>query len=66
MTIDDINKRIEDIESIGYGDPEQSHVLEDRLFLEVLVEIANGAKNSQELAMAVIKTTAIDFPRWYA
>ena len=66
MDIKYIAEKVKIIENIGDDDPETSHILEDELQEEVLQAIANGAENSSELAKEVLKTSEIDFPRWYA
>lgn len=47
-------------------DPEEAHMLEDALYVEVLHAIANGAENAAELAREALKAEEVDFPRWYA
>ena len=41
--------------------------LEDRLYVHVLLSIANGkCKNPAKLASAALKSSELDFPRWCA
>lgn len=61
-----ISEKLKLIESIGDGDPEVSHSLEDKLYKEVLEAIAKGAENQSELAKEVLKVSELNFTRWYA
>ena len=48
------------------SDGEAAHELEDRLRRDVLVAIADGAAHAQEIAAEALKTSEIEFTRWYA
>jgi len=49
------------------GDVETAHGMEDYLWQEVLQTIADGtAEDPAALARAALKTTELDFDRWYA
>jgi plasmid stability protein len=48
------------------ADDECAHAEEDRLHQSVLRAIANGHADPASLAAAALKTTDIDFSRWYA
>jgi hypothetical protein len=65
MTTDEINERVQAIKDIAHDD-EVAHSAEDRLYIDVLQAIANGADNPRELAAAALATQGIEFARWYA
>ena len=65
MTLDELKAKIRLIRKRSCDDA-CAHGMEDNLREEVLKEIANGAKNGQELAIEVLKTSDIDFCRWCA
>lgn len=65
MTVAEIHERTQQIKDVA-DDPEIAHPLEDGLRRDVLEAIANGAANPRELAAAVLATSDIEFPRWYA
>lgn len=49
------------------GDPESAHGHEDQLRAEFIGWIArNSYSELAEMAREVLKTDAMDFPRWYA
>ena len=62
MQIAEIQRKVKKIESVK-RDVEVAHLIEDKLFTDVLVAIASGADNPQELASEVLKSKEIDFPR---
>lgn len=64
MTVEDVLKRVEAIKNIA-GDDECAHSAEDSLWEDVLVAIAQGAPNAQELARVALNTTDIELERWY-
>jgi leucyl aminopeptidase (aminopeptidase T) len=67
MTIEDVEKRIEEIrEQARRGDSEGAHCDEDALREEVLQAIAEGAANARELARLALTTNQIEFSHWYA
>lgn len=47
-------------------DPEHAHSLEDKLFIDVLTEIAKGEGDAAELAKAALRSRELEFPRWTA
>lgn len=66
MTIDEIKKRINEIRERS-GDDESAHGLEDKLYYDILVSIADGSTDdAQGIAREAIKTQAIRFSRWCA
>lgn len=65
MKVEYIRRKLKEIKNLQ-GDPEYQHGAEDGLMHDVLKAIANGAKNSKELAKEVLKSKEIEFPRWYA
>jgi hypothetical protein len=65
MTVEDIEKRIQEIEA-EQDDCEVAHGLEDGLMHDVLQAIADGHPDAQALAAAVLKTSDIAFPRYCA
>lgn len=65
MTADDVRARVAAIEA-GKHDDERAHGNEDALWADVLAAIAQGADNSQALAVEALKTTGIHFARWCA
>jgi hypothetical protein len=56
MDVKEIEDRIEYIKAHQRSDPEVAHDLEDTLFIEVLVEIALGHPEPQEIASAALKS----------
>ena len=48
------------------ADGEEAHRCEDWLWQQVLAAIAAGCEDAPALARAVLQTTALAFPRWYA
>lgn len=65
LTVEGVRKRVVKVERQG-NDPECAHSDEDKLHLDVLLAIANGAENPQELAAEAALTRFFDFPRWMA
>jgi hypothetical protein len=65
MTVDGIRKRLDDIKrSVRDGDNENAHVVEDRLYrdvLQVIASVDNGYPG--ELAREALKSIEIDFVR---
>jgi len=47
-------------------DNELAHIKEDALREDVLDAIAAGATNAAELAEEALKSSDLDFTRWYA
>lgn len=67
MTIEDVEKRIEEIKTkVAEHDDEGAHSSEDALHEEVLRAIAAGATNAQDLAAMALTTLQLDFCRWCA
>jgi len=64
MTPNDIRTRIEQIKFEGKIDPEKGHIMEDHLYEDVLLEIADHARDPKGLANAALKTKELTFPRW--
>ena len=65
LTVADVEARVAAIEAVRHDD-EDAHLKEDELWADVLAEIAGRDGASAELAVAVLKTRAIKFCRWYA
>jgi hypothetical protein len=65
MTVDEINARVDKIEA-EMRDYEAAHGDEDKLHVDVLRAIAEGAPNAAELARAALRTTSLDFARYCA
>lgn len=65
----DINRLVnglkKDIEN-GVGWEEDWHIREDNIIWGVILEIANGNKQAQELAKEALKTIELDFERYYS
>ena len=64
MTVEDVKKRVEKIWN-EFDDDEAAHIDEDKLYTDVLIEIANGNPYAKELAREAIKVVDMDFCRWY-
>ena len=64
MTIKELKIQIKELKKLAHNF-EASHEFEDNLREKVLKEIAAGNPNSQELAQEVLKTSNINFARWY-
>ncbi|MCA0117401.1 hypothetical protein [Bacillus sp. RSS_NA_20] len=64
MTVDDVQKRVENIRQAAFDD-EAAHCMESELYSEVLEAIANGAGNPDKLASEALKTEKIEFFRWF-
>lgn len=65
ITVRQVRERVEALRR-SHGDPEAAHLDEDTLHKEVLQAIASGHFLPQQLAMEVLATADIDFPRWCA
>jgi hypothetical protein len=65
MTIEEIEKRVQQIKEIA-DDDEMAHIKEDDLRNDVLIAISKGVPNAEELAYVVLKTGQIEFSRWCA
>jgi hypothetical protein len=67
MTIEEARRRVAEIAAIGWDDPEMAHSAEDALRHEALKAIADGvAHQPAALAAEVLRSDALDFPRWCA
>lgn len=65
MTPQDVKNRVAEIEAVKHDD-ERAHVLEDKLWRDVLFEIAVGNDDARALAGEALRTSHIDFSRWCA
>ncbi len=65
MKVYEANEWLEKIRAMA-GDDEAAHSEEDAFREAVLVQIANGAVNGQQLAAIALKTGEIEFARWCA
>jgi len=64
--IDEVKKRIENINNFS-NDDERAHHAEDKLWYDVLSAIATGTVDKPELiAREALKTKKIYFACWYA
>jgi hypothetical protein len=64
MTPDDVRARVAKLATAD--DPEWQHGEEDRIWRDVLVEVWRGSPDARALADEALKTTNINFQRWYA
>jgi len=65
MTLKELKEKIKRLENMK-DDNEIAHLLEDDLREIVLKEITKGNPEGQKLAEEVLKTSKINFTRWYA
>jgi hypothetical protein len=66
LTLADVGSAVEIIGRIGPNDPESGHEMADRLFVVVLMYIADGGENARGYAKEALKADALNFPRWCA
>lgn len=67
MTVKDVEREVALISSLAeMRDDEAAHSAEATLFERVLRAIAEGAEDPAGLAAAVLKSTNLDFCRWFA
>lgn len=62
ITLEEIGQRVA---QLAEYDAAIAHSSEDALHREVLEAIAAGAPNAAALAAAALKSTELDFHRWY-
>lgn len=65
ITIKEVRTRVTAIELMRRDD-ERAHSGEDALHQAVLEEIAEGHPHPRQIAAEALKTTEIEFDRWYA
>ena len=65
MDMKKLKKDIEELMRLSHDD-EAAHSFEDGLREDVLMEIAEGNPEGQEMAKEVLKTSEIIFARWCA
>lgn len=66
MQADEVRRRVEEIRSVQY-DSEAAHSREDRLYLELLEDIARqGPETWAEKARIALETQEMSFDRWCA
>lgn len=65
LTVPDVAAGVEEVRERS-GDEEVAHGREDGLHQRVLRAIAAGAPDAPALAAEALKTTEIEFDRWYA
>ena len=66
MTVEEIKERIEEIEKYK-EDPETAHFLEDELYWDFVYYVERTAQGDlRRKASLVLKSKAIEFPRWAA
>lgn len=66
MDIKDVIDAVETVEDYEF-DPEQAHILEDQLHIEVLEYIASGkCSDPVKFSTEALKTQKIVFNRWYS
>jgi hypothetical protein len=61
----DVEARLAEIVAQS-DDNERAHVLEDDLWLNVLLAIARGSDEAQEMAKLAVTSRDIEFSRWYS
>jgi len=66
MTPEDVRRRVAEIKKPKVNDDETNHVLEDRLWADVLEAIWAGSPWPEALAEEALKTREIKFDRWYS
>jgi hypothetical protein len=66
MRVLHVHQRLIGIANAAHRDPEEAHDLEDKLFVDVLTEIARGEGDAAELAKAALRSRELAFPRWTA
>ena len=66
MTLDIIEKRLEDIRELAIDDNASAHSEEDDLWENVLRAIAEGAACPSQLAEWALMSNDIQFERWYS
>lgn len=67
LTLEDVKKSVKDIRGLA-DDDEAAHVEEDRLYLKVLIAIAEGRLGSDAASICkeALKTRKIKFTRYCA
>lgn len=66
MTLDEIKRRVDEIEASVWDD-ERAHSLEDRILLDFVQHVAaNAPEPIASMASEVLRTTDLDFSRWTA
>lgn len=63
MTVEEVRARIAEIQECSH-DPEMAHSLEDKLYVDVLKAISDGADRA--IAVQALATQSLDFARWCA
>jgi hypothetical protein len=68
MTVEDIKARVLGIDILADQDPKAAHLLEDKLFEDVLIEIVKTARSPNAikpelLAAAALQSLKLDFVR---
>jgi len=65
MTIDEIQKRVHEIEKIQ-DDDEQAHILQDKLYCDFISYITTCDNTIGGMAKEVLKVEEMTFSRWCA
>ena len=65
MTVDDVRERLEEITRVDAAFDAEKHQLQDKLYVDVLAAIAEGAPSAASLAAEALGVQQIDFFRWY-
>jgi len=67
MNLEEIKKRINEIEVIGDDYTGDSHRMEDDLYKDFIIYVSKNKKypELQKMAKEILKTENINFPRWY-
>lgn len=65
MKVETVTARLKEIQEVA-DDCEVAHMEQDKLYLDVLRAIANGAENAAELAAEAVKVDDMHFSRWFA
>ena len=66
ITLEYIDEEWIRITYLAVEDPAAAHIAEDKLWENILWQIAVGVPNPTEYANAALHTKEIEFTRWYA
>lgn len=66
ITLDDASCRLAGIRVLAeQGKGPEAHAIEDMLFLDILIAVANGHPDSVALAKIGIQSADTEFDRWF-
>ena len=63
LTVSDVRDAVARIAEIAAGHDAQAHIMQDKLWLEVLKAVAAGHPDAIDLAREAIRTEEIEFDR---